>query len=1519
MSEGLSFATAVDTSGFEEGMQRIESGLQNASANVEGFGERIQSILNTEPKIDIEFITNMSQTERDIKEAYAEINATVELNQQHIAELSQEYNRLTGEINKYRNVPQKRDEVKQWIEQRNVIKENIALRKDVIEEVQKYTKVLEQNEKTLKTQNTVQNNVKLRIKEVMAEMANLRNEAQLQGKILDESTGRYRELAEELGRLKDIQGDVAQQAKILSNDENQFQGIISGVTGLSGAFSAAQGAMALFGSENKDLQEVMTKLQAVMAITIGLQQVQQMLNKDSAFQLVTINGLRKLFNNTTQEGNVAQEAENAIKTENIAVTQAQTVSTEANTVAEEINTTQQIANAEATELDAVAKESKAVASGHAAAAETGDTAATGANAAASTAGAAANFTLAGAFRAVGAAIKSIPVFGWIAAAIGVIITVVSALSKKSKEVKSDVDDLIDANKRAEAQAERTKQAIDQQTQAVEAERAALALNIAKTKNFVGTKEQEKKLVDELNSKYGETMGYFNSVAEWYAALIANSEAYCQQMIIEARTRAIANQIAQKEQESYNIRYDEKGNLRKYSTKRQMEQYVTGYSPNYGSAGGVHANYAQREIVGTSDLDKANQALRDNAAAVANLKKQLNGLVEEAASISFAVTGSPIKPGGGGGGGGKGKGGGGGSTVKPGEQIDKDKQALDKWNEAVKQYLKEAYSDIEDAEIDAMSDSLAKSLREIDFQTREKTQAWKDNFLQLAAIFKDYEKQVFMSQKGATEQKWLDSEKGKQTLEQYAEAILTDPKYAELAQEYNARLAQIEELGRQRINQTRQQYEDKWIEQYGNNQQKVELLTRQWNERLALIAKEAPDVLPQAMAAMQKELRELDFSNFKDSINWSNIFGNLGDQSLVSLEMSLNKVKEYFNQVKDSLDVKEIKTYQDAITAMENEIANRNPFTAMHKSFKDIASSKSELVTALAELTAAQNELNAANQDYNDLLLEFNLLQALVDTNKLAADDEHYLDVKQKLADALDRQTKAEQRNTQAEQQTITARNNLTKSYKQFATNLKNAGGVITDIGSKAKSLAGVFSDDVADAMGKSLDFIDEVLDATSDVISAIGDVGKSVAKGMTQTVDAMGTATKATATATATSISTVEKASIILTVISAALQIATAIANLFNNDDAHQKEIEALQERIDQLQWELDNADVLRLQQNTKKGIDELREAYAAVTNEVLRLHGLQNANSWSRFWGTMIYQSEIYKGTIEEIAKYWASVDYTANKALGAKKYEDANSRLKNMAEQQLLLQKQINEESSKKKSDSGKIQDYYNQIEELSAEMAEVINEMLEDIIGSTAEDLSKTLGNAFFEAVAAGEDAMEAWAKTTNELVADIIKRMMITKYLEEPIGQILNNYKKKWFNEDGSFKGIDAVINSADDLSRDINEVGEAFAAAWDGVSGALGKWFEEDTDREGTSRGIATASQESVDENNARLTTIQGHTYTLVQGLQELNGTANAILERVTGIEENTSETNERLNELDKKTKRVADTLETIQTSGLKLK
>ena len=163
------------------------------------------------------------------------------------------------------------------------------------------------------------------------------------------------------------------------------------------------------------------------------------------------------------------------------------------------------------------------------------------------------------------------------------------------------------------------------------------------------------------------------------------------------------------------------------------------------------------------------------------------------------------------------------------------------------------------------------------------------------------------------------------------------------------------------------------------------------------------------------------------------------------------------------------------------------------------------------------------------------------------------------------------------------------------------------------------------------------------------------------------------------------------------------------------------------------------------------------------------------------------------------------------------------------------------------------------------------------------------------------------------------MLITQYLEPQIGKIFDKYKSQWFGSDGSFKGINAVINSADNLANDINQVGENFNAVWNGLSGSLGKWFEDDSERSGSERGIATASQDSVDENNARLTTIQGHTYTLVQGVSELNATSTQILDKLTNIDDNTKTTAEKVDTMQKDVKSLKDTVEDISTKGIKLK
>lgn len=95
----------------------------------------------------------------------------------------------------------------------------------------------------------------------------------------------FRNLSAEAGRIKDTMGDVNNTVKALASDTSLIDAVATGISGVAGAFSAAQGAAALFGDENEDLQKTMVKIQATMAIANGVQQVANALQKDSALMI----------------------------------------------------------------------------------------------------------------------------------------------------------------------------------------------------------------------------------------------------------------------------------------------------------------------------------------------------------------------------------------------------------------------------------------------------------------------------------------------------------------------------------------------------------------------------------------------------------------------------------------------------------------------------------------------------------------------------------------------------------------------------------------------------------------------------------------------------------------------------------------------------------------------------------------------------------------------------------------------------------------------------------------------------------------------------------------------------------------------------------------------------------------------------------------------------------------------------------------------------------------------------------
>lgn len=1527
----LSFATEIDVTGLENGLNQVEAKISGVTAEVKTQSEKISDALKNVPNVNIEFITNASQSLSTIDAAFKQIDEVVDSNKASIRELQDAYNQLSTQSSMEASGG---SDVSELEAQKQAIAENIALREEIIAEATKQADALAQTEAKLKaeaeamkgagdsvaaqlakmsaacqqneaaldkleaeykvttasmanalksgsdaeynalkqkqtaiaqeiasrkqqvseirsqmqamqqtTASTEQNStateqnankqqsLRSRMRELREEMANYRMQ-------FGDQTEEYRAMATELGNLQDIQGDIVTQGSVLSNDQAQFQGIISGLSGVAGGYTAVSGAMALFGTENEEMAAIMQKVQSLMAITMGLQQLSQTLNKDSAFQLATINGLRQYWNK---------------------IVAAATGTTTANTAAETAN--------------AAARQRNAAAAGQESAAISADSKSKGVNTATSIAGTTANLSLAGAFRAVGAAIKGIPVFGWIAAGITALIGVISAMVGKANEFVEATEEMNNAMRSGRENYAAAGIEIDDYKRKIE--------------NFNGTQGQETALVKELNNKYGEEIGFCKTLSEWKQKLIEKGDNYCKSLLKQAEAEVLLKKyqeaiVKKQEAETTAAAYEENYD----TTAFWMGDY---YAENKKKQNAEAVKAAEEEIKAAEDAYIKAQKEYEQFKA----DNQIGGFIDPESTKTKTTTKSAEK------------------TYDAELAAIKTQQAQQKYNDAVAKYAAEAETQIAASELAAQKDGLAKELAQIDASTKSKIAAWEKQITELAKVRQQADKDVFLQQEGKTEADWAKSEQGQKTVGEYVLEIKADETTGQAAEKM---LEQIHEDAERQKQEITKRYNAELVEQYGSTDEKIALKKQEWVEKMAGLD---GDYLQRATEQMNAEIAAIQFDAFKLEIDWSGIFGNLSEKSLPQLQNSLKQLETYYNESVGNLSVDEIKEIEEAMDKLEKEIGSRNPFLAFRNSIADLASSKSEFQAACQAQADAIREVEAARQEQADAEAELADLDAQAETDDTVKNSEKYAEAEARVAAAKQKTTEAEKANEQATTQVLDKRQQVINNLSELNSSFKAASTFAAGFNDKISGLAAAFGKELGNGMSKALDTCDEVFDAADGVIQAFSNIAGGVVKGIDNTVDATVQGMEATAIAGAQTMSTIEKASVILAIIQAALQVAMAIANLFNNDDDLQEKIEDLQNNIDNLQWQLDNVEAVTLMENYGSAVDNVK----AITDGCVQsFYAMQN--SWKQMGvssmdtaSIVVDNADLMAKAVDQIVESYASLDYAASQTLGTDKY-DASSTLENYAAQLVNLQAQIETEDDKKKTNYDQIEEWEQEMEEIAAEMASVISDMMDDIIGYTASDLSATLTDAFVDACANGEDAMEAWGDTAKDVVIDAVKNLLSAQ-LEEKMAALYTKYEKVWFNKDGTYNA-QATIDSMVQFAEDVTEMGESFTAIYESMSDALQDYIEETT-RTADSGGIATASQESVDENNARLTTIQGHTYQINQGLTELNTHVSAMQTTLNNIYTQQTTMSKYCSSMNNLLARVCTIWNTVSQTGLKVK
>ena len=204
------------------------------------------------------------------------------------------------------------------------------------------------------------------------------------------------------------------------------------------------------------------------------------------------------------------------------------------------------------------------------------------------------------------------------------------------------------------------------------------------------------------------------------------------------------------------------------------------------------------------------------------------------------------------------------------------------------------------------------------------------------------------------------------------------------------------------------------------------------------------------------------------------------------------------------------------------------------------------------------------------------------------------------------------------------------------------------------------------------------------------------------------------------------------------------------------------------------------------------------------------------------------HKDEVEKLKRSYEDLDRAVDKALGSDRYSSQKATIDNLKKQQREYAAMVQAERDKKKTDSKKVQEYQDSVKDASNKIADSINSIKEDILGTSVSSAASDLGSALIDAFAAGTDAAKAWGDKVNDIVGNVVKKMLVQKLVEEPVGKIINKYMAKWVDSSGNFIGFDAVMGSAQDMGKELSALGPGLSKLMEGLPDDIKKYLVGDS-------------------------------------------------------------------------------------------
>lgn len=1361
---GLSFVSDMDNS-------QLESAIQETLRRVQGLSDGFVGVGDT-----------VDKTVADIGTMLGQIGAECEKQETAIWKLEEDFESLKQLASQEWEKNGFSAEYKALKDKQKAIQGEITVRKQLLNELRDQSDKLDSaRDAMLAEQKAVNDNAKsqvslrTRLRELKMELVELEAAGQRQ-------TARYREVQAEVARLTDAWGDAQAQANILANDDAGFAGVMSGLTGLTGGFSAVAGMVGLFGDESENLQQIMLKTQSIMAVTNGLMQVSQALNKDSAFMLGTVGRLKEWWNGLLEVGRNAEVAE--------------TTTIQANTAAQAENTAATGANTLAEEASAAANQANAAARGKATAATTANTgvqaantAATGAQASAATAGTAANIGLAGAFRMVGAAIKSIPVFGWILAGISALIGLYSHFSSKASEAKK-------------AQEEFSNALVDGCYKPI----GRIEELSAQWKALGDDMEAKKRFVEENQQAFNDLGVAVSGVTDAENILIANKDAFVSAQREKAKALAYTEVAAEKEKEllkleaesakytsgqvqltwhgfeDKSVEYYEKVNKLKNDLELLYQQAETATQRGYEKMTDAEIlaadNYEAGTVAALEHLISVKQSLLKLVTNNDDYKTKMAEIVELQKQVD-AITGNKTNQFNGSGGGG---GGNGGSGVKSDPFLDK----LQKRKAEYQRFLKWVNSG--DSVLIASANQefaglLAQGATYIDYLKKQRDQILA---VDVANRTKAQNKQLrTLNDQIAEETKRTVLEQFNQELSEQLTNAKSVIEMLNIIERRRRELANdgteldtgkkdiLDEAEKDARNRAKEQTEE-LLKEFASYTDKRRAIEEQFNKDIEMLTRarnaattDADRASIDAAIANRRRQYEKDTEGTGDADYDKLVEQYTGyEQKRAAIAKKYDEQRRLAREHGDQEMLARIaNAEQEELSKLSNEILTQSAdwqllfgnlegltTSTIERLIKNIEEQKiqfsgdfspADLQAINEQLEKARDEIEKRNP-FKALSNAFAELRIQIADNKLLSDDN----------DPFLAELRAKEDEYNAYQQWIqTGNNDLLQGAKDGFAGLLAEGGSYLDFLKRKRDAVANGQIDVSVVGGdRALQILDALIrkvesgksasdmlkDAFKDVFSNVGSTLSLVSGTFDSVVSGM----------EKMGVSMDEETSAILGdiggIISGAAQAAEGIAS-GNPLAVIQGSVTLLSSAFD-----LFNSRDRKAEKSIRK-----------------------------------------HKEQIDILSNAYKQLEWQIGKALGTEVYKNQQAAIRNMQQQQAHLYGMINDERSKKHSDDEKIREYQEQAAELSRSIQDMLDEIANDIVQTNAKDFSSSLAENIVGAFEKGESAAKAFEDTVNEVLKNAVVNQLKKQFLEQQLQGALDSLTKSmgfWSGDDFIFDGL-----------------------------------------------------------------------------------------------------------------------------------